>query len=405
MSLVRIGTHSPLSDDIHTPLSIVTETNNQMEIGNHEPTLQSSSDSLLTTPAVFDILADDCSHSSSSGDFKSIEHISNELYQASESEINAGTEHDDKNLTKVAETNTRRENSSQDTMASQNIRRYPHLTPKFLPNIPFINDQEAALLDAKRRKYAHLPWYATEKQQLQMLRKPSPLWFPERPWLRAVCTENKYYGLLCIDCIEFAKDEFHIERSSGAIICSPYWKLKHKGLEGIRKHENSNIHTTSHDARKYLRTIVSTGNIVGQLRARNMNDQTLEYLSILLKTFWFMLTHELAFMKFKAMIHLLEQVKCPTIVEWFRLTNTKQRYWSNEVIHEWVLSIDSYIYQQQLKSVRKAHYLNVIVDETRDISVQQMIAICLRYVEENTGTIKEELFKMEPITDESGEGT
>ncbi len=33
-----------------------------------------------------------------------------------------------------------------------------------------------------------------------------------------------------------------------------------------------------------------------------------------------------------------------------------------------------------------------------------MVSICLRYVEKDTGTIQEQLFRIERITDTSGEG-
>jgi hypothetical protein len=80
------------------------------------------------------------------------------------------------------------------------------------------------------------------------------------------------------------------------------------------------------------------------------------------------------------------------------------RYWGHEAISEWLLSIDSYMHQLQMRSIRKSNYINIIVDETQDISVQKMVSICLRYVEQDTGTIKEEIFRMEPISDTTGEG-
>jgi hypothetical protein len=44
------------------------------------------------------------------------------------------------------------------------------------------------------------------------------------------------------------------------------------------------------------------------------------------------------------------------------------------------------------------------MDETRDITVKQMLCLCLRYVEEDTGRICEHIFMMTPINDTSGEG-
>ncbi len=59
---------------------------------------------------------------------------------------------------------------------------------------------------------------------------------------------------------------------------------------------------------------------------------------------------------------------------------------------------------QQLASLKQTEFINLIIDETRDISIKQMICICLRYVEKESGAIKEEVFKLGPIHDETGEG-
>ncbi|CAF4991488.1 unnamed protein product [Rotaria sp. Silwood1] len=43
------------------------------------------------------------------------------------------------------------------------------------------------------------------------------------------------------------------------------------------------------------------------------------------------------------------------------------------------------------------------MDETRDITTKQMLCLCLRYVEEDTGKICEQLFMLKPIIDSTGE--
>lgn len=58
------------------------------------------------------------------------------------------------------------------------------------------------------------------------------------------------------------------------------------------------------------------------------------------------------------------------------------RYWSHEATSEWLLSINNYINHQQIASLKKAEFINLIIDETTDISVKQIICICLRYVEQ-----------------------
>lgn len=114
-------------------------------------------------------------------------------------------------------------------VAESCVRR-PVMVPCFIPGVTFITAQELHFVDQQREKYPHIGWFTEDKQEKA---KPSRLWFTnEYPWLRAVCTENQY-GLLCIDCSEFANDKMMIERSRGAFVIRPYGKLKHKGLKGI----------------------------------------------------------------------------------------------------------------------------------------------------------------------------
>ncbi|CAF1070347.1 unnamed protein product [Rotaria sordida] len=44
------------------------------------------------------------------------------------------------------------------------------------------------------------------------------------------------------------------------------------------------------------------------------------------------------------------------------------------------------------------------MDETRDITANEMLCLCLRYVEEDSGNIRDEVFMFKPIMDGSGEG-
>ncbi|CAF5014118.1 unnamed protein product [Rotaria sp. Silwood1] len=284
---------------------------------------------------------------------------------------------------------------------------HPPIIAKSIVGVRFINSQELSFVDKQRAQYPNIKWYPeqhSKEQQHKSIHKPSQQWFSDhRPWLRAVCTDNKY-GLLCTDCSEFASDQAKIGRSGGAFIARPYWKLKHKGIEGIREHEQSDLHRQSRERRIIARNIRDKGDVIGQMNCVNMQKQTEKYLSILLQAFWYILTEEMALMKFKSLIQFLQRVECPGIIEWMKLSNAKQRYWGHEAISEWLLSINSYIHQQQMQSIRKSNYINLIVDETQDISIQKMVSICLRYVEQDTGTIKEQIFRMDSIFDTTGEG-
>lgn len=101
---------------------------------------------------------------------------------------------------------------------------------KHIEGVKFITDHELNFIDAQREKHPSIQWFTEDKQKRA---KPSSQWFSkDYVWLRAVCSNNRY-GLLCIDCAEFATDKTLIERNNGAFIVRPYWKLKHKGLCGI----------------------------------------------------------------------------------------------------------------------------------------------------------------------------
>ncbi len=103
-------------------------------------------------------------------------------------------------------------------------------------------------------------------------------------------------------------------------------KLMHFSSSGIREHEQSDLHRQSRERRVIARNILDKGDVVGQMHCVNMQQQTEKYLSILIQAFWYILTQEMALMKFKSLIQFLQRVECPGIVEWMKLSNIKQRY-------------------------------------------------------------------------------
>lgn len=108
--------------------------------------------------------------------------------------------------------------------------RRPLIMSKHIEGVQFITSNEMTFVDAQLEKHRFINWYTDDKQKQV---KPSRQWFTKNyQWLRAVCTDNRY-GLICVDCAEFAKDKTLIKRNNGAFVVRPYWKLKHKGLHGI----------------------------------------------------------------------------------------------------------------------------------------------------------------------------
>ncbi|CAF1541740.1 unnamed protein product [Adineta ricciae] len=210
---------------------------------------------------------------------------------------------------------------------------------------------------ANRANYPDIEW---NPHRSLSSTKPSPTWFSDDyPWLRAIYS-NGFYGLICADCVEFASSEVAIKKNNGAFVVRPYWKLKHKGLEGIKEHKKMKC------------------SVVGQLHCVNLDTQTRKYLAILVQTLWKIIREEMALSKFKPLIEFLHQVHCPDIVDWFKISN--------------------------ISSIKKARFINLIMDETRDITVKQMFCLCLRYVEDDTGQIHEDTFTLKQINDTSGKG-
>ncbi len=108
-----------------------------------------------------------------------------------------------------------------------------------IPGVQFITDQELKFVDQQRSLLNDdiwLPDGAVGKS------KPSPTWFTAARaiWLRAIYSEKKY-GLLCIICAQEAKCNSRLVKNKGAFISHPYWKLLHKGLEGMINYENLSI--------------------------------------------------------------------------------------------------------------------------------------------------------------------
>ena len=129
--------------------------------------------------------------------------------------------------------------SSVSLKTSININPMSNLTDNIIISIKgvrFVDSHEMTFVQAHRANHPEIPW--NPHDDLARHIKPSPTWFSsDHPWLRAVRTNDKY-GLLCIDCAEFTTSEMAIRRNNGAFVVRPYWKLKHKGLEG----ENISLH-------------------------------------------------------------------------------------------------------------------------------------------------------------------
>ncbi|CAF1321490.1 unnamed protein product [Rotaria sordida] len=349
----------------------------------HTPVLTTDAENMETDRAIDEPKSPDICLliPTTTNDFQAIDDsvvVSQHMSDQSQSDTSSDTTNSESDDTEDSNCNI---NNADDDIIVQHkhtdISRPPIVT-KSIAGVRFINSQELSFVDKQRAQHSNIKWYPeqhSKEQQHKTIHKPN--------------------------CSEFASDQAKIERSGGAFIARPYWKLEHTG---IREHEQSDLYRQSKERRIIGRTIRNKGNVVDQMRCVNMQKQTEKYLSILIQAIWYILTEEIALMKFKSLIQFLQRVECPGIVEWMKLSNVKQRYWGHEAISEWLLSINSYIQQQQMQSIRKSNYINIIVDETQDISIQKMVSICLRYVEQDTGTIEEELFKIKPIFDTTGEG-
>jgi hypothetical protein len=127
---------------------------------------------------------------------------------------------------------TQNDHNQSSTSLQTPINLTSDLSDNFVTSIKgvrFVNAHEMTFIQAHRIKYPDIPWNPHTSLPSA---KPSSSWFSnDYPWLRAVRKDNNY-GLLCADCAEFASNEMAIKRNNGAFVVRPYWKLKHKGLEG-----------------------------------------------------------------------------------------------------------------------------------------------------------------------------
>lgn len=94
---------------------------------------------------------------------------------------------------------------------------------------------------------------------------------------------------------------------------------------GIREHKKSDLHRTCVDRRDASRIVSVNGDVAGQLRCVSLDIQTRKYLAILVQTLWKIIREEMALMKFKPFIQFLHQVQCPDVVDWFNISNVKER--------------------------------------------------------------------------------
>ena len=94
---------------------------------------------------------------------------------------------------------------------------------------------------------------------------------------------------------------------------------------GIKEHKQSDLHRTCVDRRLASRMVLMNSDVAGQLRCVNLDVQTRKYLSVLIRTLWKIIKEEMALAKFKPLVEFLHQVQCPDIVDWFKISNVKER--------------------------------------------------------------------------------
>jgi hypothetical protein len=94
---------------------------------------------------------------------------------------------------------------------------------------------------------------------------------------------------------------------------------------GIKEHKKSDLHRICIDRRVASRIVSMNGTVAGQLQCVNLNVQTRKYLGILIQTLWKIIKEEMALAKFKPLVEFLRQVQCPDIVDWFKISNVKER--------------------------------------------------------------------------------
>ncbi|CAF1302216.1 unnamed protein product [Rotaria sp. Silwood1] len=173
-----------------------------------------------------------------------------------------------------------------------------------IKGVRFINAHEMTFVQAHGVKYPHIAWNTNDNLPSV---KPSPAWFSnEHPWLRAIRTGNQY-GLLCIDCAEFASS--------------------------ITKHKNSDLHKTCADRRAASKIAAVNGSVAGQLQCVNLDIQTRKYLSILIQTLWKIIREEMPFSKFKPLIQFLYDVPCPDIVNCVEDAIENSMYDTYDTVH------------------------------------------------------------------------
>ncbi|CAF1459175.1 unnamed protein product [Rotaria sordida] len=281
---------------------------------------------------------------------------------------------------------TQRKSSSTCTQINR-----PSCTKVFLSGVKFITDFELQFVDQQRISLQDNVWLPSGAGGNS---KPSRTWFTEErsQWLRAVYSEKKY-GVLCIICAQEAKCESRLMKSKGSFISRPYWTLLHQGLEGIRQHEESELHKQC--ITRYVSKLETEchGTVIEQLHGAKISkrEASFDYLRAVARSFIFLLQQEFAFMNLKDLIKLQQLNLSDPIVRWLSIANKKETYWSGESRGDWLISVKKWLWKKQLRELENVTYITIIADETCDITVMEQLCICLRYFNPSTGELVERI--------------
>ncbi|XP_065580922.1 zinc finger MYM-type protein 1-like [Artemia franciscana] len=268
------------------------------------------------------------------------------------------------------ETNLREPQTEE--MASRTISTDLSVNPYDNPCQPVLTDYPATTIGNRKRKF-------------------NSSYFLKYPWLEYSKEQDSVF---CFNCRHFSGSSLRSGERYGARAFIDIGFRKWKDIsELIRQHENSDRHKACTISLTQFKAIeTEAAESVASCLSKEREKEILEnrqYVKALLKTTALLGRQGLAFRghdegessanqgNFVETVHLLTEIN-PDLMKNSR--KAYGHYMSHEYQNDYIEVIGNEIKSSIAKEVREAKYFAVLVDETKDLSKKEQLAILVRYV-------------------------
>ena len=161
----------------------------------------------------------------------------------------------------------------------------------------------------------------------------------------------------------------------------------------LTKHESSTYHAESVAKCHKMKAQEAQPTVLQQLLQRPQNKEiNRKYMSTLIESAYFVIRKQWAIDSIGDVLQFLQNQNCPNVLN-FMASHPSVTYTSSTSVKDIVLSINNFLEQKLLETIRKSPYLALLADESTDEANRTQFAVLIRCLDTDK-TIKDHFLGM-----------